>query len=113
VKPPEWLDKVGRAYWRKVAQPLMLEGLLNPVTADLLATAANAYSTYRLADEMLKEEGRVIKSKGGTMTVNPWARVQKQAFDALCRVYKELQLAGPVAPISDELDTFLEKRRDV
>lgn len=105
MTPPNWLDKDGKAYFRRVAKA---HPELSPSGLELLALGASAYSTWRNATQQLEAEGRVITSKSGTQTVNPWHRVAKQAFEEVCRVYKELGLKKPTLP-DDELDAFMSK----
>jgi P27 family predicted phage terminase small subunit len=109
MKSPNWLDKEGRAYWRRVAPTLARDGVLTAATADLLACAAQAFSTYREAGDNLKEQGRVITTKSGTVKPNPWLTVEKQAFETLARVAKELKIAEQPGDTQDELDNWLDE----
>ncbi len=103
---PKWLDRTAKAYWKRVAPSLTQSGKLNPISFDLLAAGAKAYSAYRQAVAKLDEQGRVITAHTGAVKCNPWLTVEKQAFETLARVYKELDLSGPVLP-EDELDEWM------
>lgn len=106
---PSWLDRMGKLFWRKIAPPLSEEGLLNPVTYDLVASCCAAYSTYREAHEILKKEGRVITTKT-TTKVNPWAQVESKAWDQMIKTFERLGVVGnPIQAHKDDLELFLEK----
>ncbi len=106
-KPPEWLDKTGREYWRRITPALMEDGKLNAVTADLIAAAAQAYSTYRDALKHLSAEGRCVPGTTGVMKASPWLQVEKQAMDQLTRIHRLYALEGPVSAVGDALDQHL------
>jgi P27 family predicted phage terminase small subunit len=93
MNAPKWLDKTGRSYWKILTPQLERDGILTDATFDLVAIACQAYSTYRKAHETLEEEGRVITSHTGARKTNPMLAVEKQAFEQLCRVFKELGIA--------------------
>jgi len=105
---PSWLNRDGKTYYRRIAPALRERGILDATTVDLVAMAAHAYSTYREAERHLAEEGRVITTKSGTMKPNPWLTVQKQAFDSLSRVYRQLGVTEDIRPTADDLDSFLD-----
>jgi P27 family predicted phage terminase small subunit len=104
--PPSWLCRTGKAYWRRVVPSLIERGVLNSATCDLLSTAAQAYASYRESQEKLRTEGRVITTHTGAKKVSPWMTVEKQAFEILARVYKELSIAAPNME-DDEFDKWL------
>ena len=109
IPPPDWLDRIGRAYWRQIA-PVMRElGKLDDSTIELIAMACQAYSTYRHAVKTLDSEGRVITTHTGARKVNPNLQVEKQAFEQVVRVWRELQMQGkpPLVNEADELQTFI------
>lgn len=87
---PKWLNKTAKEYWKRITPSLLQEGILTEATADLIASACAAYSTYREAHEQLETEGRIIVTPSGTVKVNPHVQIEKQAFEQLVRVFKEL-----------------------
>jgi len=104
---PDWVENLGKRFWSKVAPQLHRDGILNAKTADLFASACQAYAVYRHAVQVLKEEGRVITTNSGTVKTHPMMSVEKQAFEMLCRVFKELGIANkPVVEVADALEAF-------
>lgn len=108
MNPPKWLNQTAKCWWRRVAPTLIQDGVLNAVSAELLSAAADAYSTYRQANEQLVKQGRVITTESGTVKTNPWLTVEKQAFEQLARVMKELNIKDKLTGGIDELEDFMK-----
>jgi P27 family predicted phage terminase small subunit len=107
--PPRFLDATAKAYWRKLLPALEQAGIANEATYELVGTICQAYSTYLLALDHLRKEGRVITSPTGALKSNPWCGVEKDQWSILIRGFKELRIPGePIKPSVDELDQFLK-----
>jgi len=82
-QPPTWLDGFGREFWRRHAPELSRLGLLSVLDRDLLASAAERWSTYRRAAEELKGGLTQISEANGRIA-KPESAIAKQAL-AECR----------------------------
>ncbi len=113
LQPPTWLDRVAKAYFKSIAPDLLAIGKLDSLSLDLVAAAAQAYSTYRHALDKLKEEGRVVTHpRSGVSKTNPWCQVEGKAIETLLKVWKDLHIGGkPPLPPADDLDTFIDEGR--
>jgi P27 family predicted phage terminase small subunit len=109
--PPQWLDKMGKLYWSKITPAIASVGKLDALSYDLIGTLCQAYSDYRRCLAKIASEGMVtVNPKTGVTKVNCHVTVQTNAFGIMCRVWRELDLAGkPPIPPPDELDAFIEK----
>jgi P27 family predicted phage terminase small subunit len=85
---PANLGKVGRAFWDKIVSSWTLseEGL------ELLAVAAEARDRMRSADELLKREGLVLRSKRGAISAHPAARIRRDAESTFLQALRAMGL---------------------
>ena len=105
---PDWLDRIGKWYWRYITPALRQTGILHAGTRELVAVMCSAYSTYRRANDKLRAEGRIVPGANGTTKVNPLVTVEKHAFEVMARCHKELKIGKSEILPNDELEQFLE-----
>jgi len=54
LRPPAWMDRHAKTFWRKQAPKLVAMGILTEIDTDLLAVAAETYSTWRKATDLFR-----------------------------------------------------------
>jgi P27 family predicted phage terminase small subunit len=59
---PDWLDDFAKEEWKRLAPELERLGLLAQVDMAAFAAYCSNYSTWRQADEIIKESGLVVKT---------------------------------------------------
>ncbi len=82
-RAPYWLDAFGREFWKRHASELARLGLLSVLDHDLLAAAAERWSTYRRAARELKA-GLTQSSESNGRITKPESAIAKLAL-AECR----------------------------
>jgi P27 family predicted phage terminase small subunit len=89
-RAPAHLGKVGRAFFERIVASWTLseEGL------ELLAVAAEARDRMRTADELLKRDGLVMKSKRGSVSAHPAARIRRDAESTFLQALRQIGLEG-------------------
>lgn len=63
VRCPKWLDKVGRAEWRRICAELKALNLLTNVDVSSLAIYCDQVSQYVKATKDIQERGMILRSK--------------------------------------------------
>lgn len=110
IKPPNWLDKTARDYFKRLAPALTESSILNEATAELLASCCQHYSVYREALAILAKEGRMITTPRGFIAKHPACLLEKQSWECYVRGFKELGICNhEVHASNDELDMFLQE----
>ena len=70
-EPPEWLDTIAVAEWRRVAPELLAAGILSAIELTLLAAYCAAWSEYRHAYSEIRTHGRYFKTQNGYKQPSP------------------------------------------
>ena len=96
---PEHLSGEAEKCWRRLARELYDAGLLSTIDRDALAAYCSAYARWRRAEEMLAENGEVIKTaqkededgktSGGNLVQNPWLAVSNRALEQMTKLAAE------------------------
>ncbi|MBY6275390.1 phage terminase small subunit P27 family [Symbiobacterium thermophilum] len=76
---PSWLDRYGKAEWKRVAPMLHRLGLLTEADGMALALYCDAYSTYRRAREALKD-GLTFTTPNGYVQQKPEVSIANNAM---------------------------------
>lgn len=117
LSPPSWLDKIGKAYWNRIAPVLRDAGLFGESDTETLGMLCQAYSDYRECIERIRKEGKTVPTENGSVKPNPLVAMMKVFADLHTRLSGEFGLT-PAArskmtlePIDDEdpLDQFIGK----
>ena len=85
LAPPDYLDTLGKAEWRRIARELDSSGVYTAWDKQTLVAYCQAYSEWREATRVLAREGSVVPSTKGTMMVSPWVRIRRDAAAAMVK----------------------------
>lgn len=120
-EPPAWLDEIGKAYYLELAQKVAeLPEFLPKCDGPALSLAAEAYSTFRRADELVQQQGLTTTSTNRAgfanivqhpafRTRNEALRRLRDALDALLLSPKSRRRVGrPVKQLGDDDDGFAQ-----
>lgn len=64
IKPPTWLDKVGKKEFKRVAALLTEVEIITEADISMLAAYCNAYSQYVLISKIIEEDGIMVHTEG-------------------------------------------------
>ena len=96
IKPPIWLDAVGKKEWNRVAKELEELNILTNVDIAALGMYCDAYSKYQLATEKINKEGMFIEytNKAGAtnMIEHPAVKAQVKYADLIKKLCSEFGL---------------------
>lgn len=100
-EPPPFLTGYGRDEWWRVAPQLYRLGLLTALDVAVLAAYAQAYASWRLAEESLAEmakrdpvtSGLLIKTSSGDAAQNPLVGIARRAASDMVRYASEFGLS--------------------
>jgi P27 family predicted phage terminase small subunit len=102
VGPPRWLKGPARYEWNRIAPELKRLGLLSKLDRSTLASYCAAYADFRLANEIVAREGRIIQSANGMTMTHPAVHIQNKAIILMRSMAGELGLS-PAARSSLEI----------
>lgn len=96
IKPPIWLDAVGKKEWNRVAKELEELNILTNVDIAALGMYCDAYSKYQLATEKINKEGMFVEytNKAGATNVveHPAVKAQVKYADLIKKLCGEFGL---------------------
>ena len=96
IKPPTWLDKIGKKEWIRVASELEELEILTNVDVAALGMYCDAYSKYQLATKKINEEGMFIEytNKAGATNIieHPAVKAQVKYADLIKKLCSEFGL---------------------
>jgi P27 family predicted phage terminase small subunit len=92
IRVPTWLDKTGKALWKKLAPELKSKGLLTLGDVEAFACLCQSYSDYRDAVAILRKEGKTVIAGSGGVKPHPALSEQKRSFEAFTNLAKEFGL---------------------
>lgn len=96
LRPPEWLNSIGRQVWSEIAPGLRKAKLLTVISAYPLAMGCSAWADYLVACQHIERTGQVLESKksrkseeGATayQYVSPWVHAKSMAFKQAMAVF--------------------------
>ncbi|MCY8276479.1 phage terminase small subunit P27 family [Bacillus inaquosorum] len=64
IKPPTWLDKVGKKEFKRVAAILTEVEIITEADISMLAAYCNAYSQYVSISKIIEEDGIMVHTEG-------------------------------------------------
>ncbi|MEK4088242.1 MULTISPECIES: phage terminase small subunit P27 family [unclassified Bacillus (in: firmicutes)] len=64
IKPPTWLDKVGKKEFKRVAALLAEVEIITEADISMLAAYCNAYSQYISISKVIEEDGIMVHTEG-------------------------------------------------
>src|ERR1051325_5021481 len=82
---PSFLPKEAKLLWNKVKTPLLKSGLLNEVTAPLVAAVCCHWHVYLESYKTLERDGRTVSTAGGSIKLHPLCQVEKTAYDSFVK----------------------------
>lgn len=71
IKPPTWLDKVGKKEFKRVAALLTEVEIITEADISMLAAYCNAYSQYVSISKIIEEDGIMGHTEGKDKDGNP------------------------------------------
>ncbi|WP_163136870.1 phage terminase small subunit P27 family [Bacillus sp. FSL K6-1560] len=71
IKPPSWLDKVGKKEFKRVAALLTEVEIITEADISVLAAYCNAYSQYVSISKIIEEDGIMVHTEGKDKDSNP------------------------------------------
>ncbi|MBL3636820.1 MULTISPECIES: phage terminase small subunit P27 family [Bacillus] len=71
IKPPSWLDKVGKKEFKRVAALLTEVEIITEADISMLAAYCNAYSQYVSISKIIEEDGIMVHTEGKDKDGNP------------------------------------------
>ncbi|WDI24330.1 phage terminase small subunit P27 family [Bacillus subtilis] len=92
IKPPTWLDKVGKKEFKRVAALLAEVEIITEADISMLAAYCNAYSQYVSISKIIEEDGIMVHTEGKDEDGNliklvgeehPLLKRQKNYFDQM------------------------------
>ncbi|WP_339237161.1 phage terminase small subunit P27 family [Bacillus sp. FSL K6-1012] len=92
IKPPTWLDKVGKKEFKRVAALLTEVEIITEADISMLAAYCNAYSQYVSISKIIEEDGIMVHTEGKDEDGNqiklvgeehPLLKRQKNYFDQM------------------------------
>lgn len=83
LKPPVFLDKFGKAEWKRIVPVLASLGLLTEIDRAALAGYCNAYGTWENANRQMRGKSMVIFTEKGYPVQNPLLNVINKQSDMM------------------------------
>ena len=83
LKPPVFLDKYGKAEWKRIVPVLAGLGLLTEVDRAALAGYCNAYGTWEAANREMRGKSMVVFTEKGYPVQNPLLNVINKQSDIM------------------------------
>lgn len=80
VEPPDWLQPLAVEMWRTVCLGLCAQQVLTVNDLHNLEAFCNCYATWRIAADMLRDEGPVVTGATGGPIKNPAATVVSESL---------------------------------
>lgn len=71
IKPPTWLDKVGKKEFKRIAALLTEVEIITEADISMLAAYCNAYSQYVSISKIIEEDGIMVHTEGKDKDGNP------------------------------------------
>lgn len=93
---PRHLDAVARKEWRRISKLLLAVRILSEMDRAILTAYCQSWSEYVTACEEVMDRKPVWIDTRGIPRLNPWLRVEREAFERLTKAAMELGL-GPVS----------------
>ncbi|WP_143045460.1 phage terminase small subunit P27 family, partial [Oenococcus oeni] len=95
ISPPEHLDHIGTHLWRTLVPELRKIGTIKQIDHVSLESFCSAYSSYRLAEQDIKENGIFIKNEDGSINrtkKNPDVAIMNDSIKTLKSLSADLGL---------------------
>ena len=94
LKPPVFLNKYGKAEWKRIVPVLAELGLLTEVDRAALAGYCNAYGTWEDANREMRGKSMVIFTEKGYPVQNPLLNVVNKQSDIMKAYLVEFGIAS-------------------
>ena len=89
---PSWLQGAARKEYRRVGKLLLGLRVMTEADCTALALYAKEYDRYIYANQMLDENGVVMRGALGAYYQSPWLHTANTAYKNLCRMLSEFGL---------------------
>jgi P27 family predicted phage terminase small subunit len=80
VDPPEWLDEIAAQMWGIICPRLCKERVLAVTDLHNLEAFCSAYSTFRLAETEVRNNGLTVEGATGGLVKNPALTAKNEAL---------------------------------
>ncbi|MEX1040198.1 MAG: P27 family phage terminase small subunit [Pirellulaceae bacterium] len=104
IKSPNWLDTIGKAYWRRLVNLVELD---NDSKREQLAMLCDNWSLFRLATKQLQDEGLTVVSGTGTSKPHPALSAKWQSQEQIRRLSKTLGIDDNTVKTIDDLEDLI------
>ena len=92
--PPEMLDELALAEWRRVTPLLAEVGLITRLDRAVVAGYCMAFSRWMECERMLKTTGLIVKSPNGYPMYSPYLAASNKALDQVRQMSEQIGLSG-------------------
>lgn len=75
---PSYLDAMAKRHWRDMAEVLNSLGLLTSIDRDMFAAYCTAYSNWRKAEAVVRDEGMTFTTDKGEIKRRPETTIAKE-----------------------------------
>lgn len=102
---PSWLSRQGKRYYQKIVKEIP-----NPsnLQAEQMALLADSYDTFRMAAQVIQQDGFTIRSETGGYKPHPALSEKHRCASLIFKISKELGLLKSNLGGGDDLDEFLK-----
>jgi P27 family predicted phage terminase small subunit len=105
--------------WQRVCAQLHPLGLLTAVDRNSLAVYCLAYAEWIEADNMVKQQGKVLISDKGNSYLNPWVGIRNKAAEQMHKISQQFgmtpasrtRVATPRPDDDDDFGEYMKQRR--
>ena len=101
-KAPSWLDREGKAEWRRVVPELDRLGLLAPLDRAVLSAYCDVWSKFVELRRMLKDDGLIGVGHRGRPVKHPAWQMYRDSLSSCLKLWTQLALT-PNARLSMEI----------
>ena len=90
---PPHIQGEARHEWRRTGRKLLALGLVTEIDTAMLAVYCVAWGRWVEAENMVRETGLIIKTKGGELIASPMLRVAVEAMNQMTRAAAEFGMS--------------------
>ncbi|QEU48013.1 phage terminase small subunit P27 family [Schleiferilactobacillus harbinensis] len=93
AQPPEWLDDLAVSEWQRIVPLLKADVPISELDVAMLASYCQTYSDIQKSAKHIQDEGPVVEAVSGSIKVNPYMNVKRNATQDLMKLADALGLS--------------------